>query len=45
MCKHSYGTWKPKGSLKSQIYRMVLCWGKYMKEHLAEADPKERMFC
>ena len=42
---HCVLKWKLKGSLKSQLCWMVSCWGKHTKEHFAEANTGERMFC
>jgi hypothetical protein len=35
------------GHLKAlwKVSWMVFCWGKHVKEHLAEVDTGERMFC
>jgi len=31
--------------MKWKVTWMVFCWGKHMKENLAETDTGERMFC
>lgn len=33
--------WKLKGSLESQLYWMLFCWGRQVKEHFTEAGPGE----
>ena len=34
---------KLKGSLESRLYRMMLCWGKHVKECFPEVDTDERL--
>jgi hypothetical protein len=35
--------WKLRGSLESQLYLMVFCWGKHVKECFPEVDTGERL--
>jgi hypothetical protein len=35
--------WKLEGSLESQLCWMVVCWGKHVKECLAEVDTGKKL--
>jgi hypothetical protein len=50
MCTHHVGhsqrtsvKWQLKGSLESQLCRMVLCWGRHGKERFPDVDTGERL--